>query len=77
MLYSYLALLTAAMLGYKGVAPLLAIAAVGGALSLPFIARERGTTTLSLTNALSAANALAFAATSYGAGRGIAWMLGT
>jgi hypothetical protein len=76
MLYSYLILLVDCLLGYKGAEPAMAIVIITAMLlTLPVIAKDRGSQVLALTGALSAVNGLLFAALVYGIGRGVALLL--
>ncbi len=77
-LYSYMILVGGSWLAYKAVEPAAAVVTVMAMLlTLPVIARDRGAQALSVTAALSAANALLFASLAYGIGRGLAWTLGS
>jgi hypothetical protein len=74
LLFSYVVLLAAAILGYRGSEPSLAVILLATLLTLPAVIRARGERTLALTATVSAVNALLFVAASYGIGRGIAWL---
>jgi len=62
-------------LGYQRAEPVWAVVLVAMLLTLPHFVRNPEARTLSLTTVASGANALFFAAASYGIGRGIAWLL--
>jgi len=74
MIYEYMILLTGSFLGYKG-APTWIIVVSAMLLTLPPFVKDQQAGALSATTALSAANALLFAAASFGIGRGVAWLL--
>ena len=74
MIYEYMILLTGSFLGYKG-APTWIIVVSAMLLTLPRFVKDQQAGALSATTALSAANALLFAAASFGIGRGVAWLL--
>src|ERR1700694_4284536 len=69
-LYSYLVLVAGGWLAYRAVEPAAAVVIlVATFLTLPVIIKDRGAQAISLTAALSAANALLFASLAYGIGR--------
>ena len=77
MFYSYLILLADCLLGYKGAGPAMAVVIVTAMLlTLPTFAKDRRAQALTLTGALSAANALLFASLVYAIGRGVALLVG-
>jgi hypothetical protein len=71
----WLTFMLGSTLGYRGAAPVWAVAIVATLLTLPRLATETEARTLSLTTAVSAANALLFAGAAYVVGRVIAWLL--
>src|SRR5262245_24030354 len=74
-LYSYVILTAGGILGYRGAEPALGvIVLLASVLTLPVVIKGRRDQALALTAAVSAVNALLFAAVSYGTGRGIAWL---
>jgi hypothetical protein len=74
MLYEYMILLTGSFLAYRG-APVWIVVVAAMLLSLPRVIRDQQAGSLSLTTAVSAANALLFASASFGIGRVVASLL--
>lgn len=75
MIYEYMILLTGSFLGYKGAPAWIVVVSAAMLLTLPRLVKDRQADALSMTTALSAANAMLFSVASFMIGRAVGWLL--
>jgi hypothetical protein len=71
----WLVFMLGSTLGYREAPVIVSVALVAMLLATPYFVRHPEARTLSVVSAVSAINALLFAALAYAAGRGIGWLL--